>query len=72
MKLISPRSGKSGISPLKIPVIFLLLIIFQISGHGSVLYAQDDSIAITAVPLADIANTAARDMQQTRDLLVDD
>ena len=72
MKLISSRSGKSGISPLKIPVIFLLLIIVHICGPGNTLYAQGDSLAITVVPLAEIATTAAREMQQTRDLLVDE
>jgi hypothetical protein len=72
MNLICPRSGKSGIAPLKIPVIFLLLIIVQISGQGNTLYAQNDSLEITAVPLADIATAAAREMQQTRDLLVEE
>ena len=70
MKLISTRSGKSGIAPTKIPVIFLLIIIFQLAGPGNSLYAQNDSLVITAVPLAEIATTVAGDMQLTRDLLV--
>jgi len=72
MNPISNSPGKAGISPLKIPVIFLLLIIIQFSGQGSVLYAQDDSLAINPVPLTEIASAAARDMQQTRDLLVEE
>jgi len=72
MNLISPRSGKSGISPAKIPVFFLLLIIFLFCDKGNTLYAQNDSLEITAVPLADIATTAARNMQETRDLLLEE
>jgi hypothetical protein len=67
-----PCDGKSGIAPAKIPVIFLLLIIVQISGQGSSLFAQNDSLALTSVPLTEIASDAARDMQQTRDLLVEE
>ena len=72
MKLISPRSGKSGISPLKISVIFLLLIIVHICGLGNTLYAQKDSIEITAVPLTEIATTAASHSQQMRDLMMEE
>ena len=72
MKLISPRSGKSGISPLKISVIFLILIIFHICDLGNTLYAQKDSLEITAVPLAEIATTVAGDMQDIRYLLVEE
>jgi hypothetical protein len=70
MKLITPRSGMSGIAPAKIPVIVLLLIIVQICGNGNTLYAQTDSLALTSVPLTEIASAAARNMQQMRDLLV--
>ncbi len=72
MNLISTRSGKSGIAPAKISVVFLLIIIFQIGGLGNSLYAQNDSLVISAIPLAEIATTVARDMQHTRDLLVEE
>lgn len=72
MKLICSSSGKSGISPVKIPVIFLLIIIVQICGLGNSLYAQNDSLGITAVPLAEIATTVAGDMQHIRYLLVEE
>ncbi len=69
MNLIRPRTGKSGIAPLRISVIFLLLIIVRICGQGSTLYAQKDSLETTLIPLAEIATAAATDMQQTRDLM---
>jgi hypothetical protein len=65
-----PAPGISGIAPLKIPLILLLLIVLLSGGLGSTLYAQNDSIEITAVPLREIANEAAADRQQTRDILV--
>ena len=54
------------------PVIILLWIIFLASGQGSTLYAQNDSLEITAVPLTEIANEAATDRQHTRDILVEE
>ena len=72
MNHICPRSGKSGIAPVKIPVVFLLIIIVQICGLGNSLYAQNDSLGIIAVPLADIATTVAGDRFHIRDLLVEE
>lgn len=63
---------KSGSSLLKIPVTILLLIALLFSVMGSAVYAQDDSLVIEAVPLREIANEASRDMQQTRDILVEE
>ena len=63
------KPGKSGILHAKTSVILFLLFV-QIAGHGSNLHAQSDSLEIEAVPLREIANEAAHDMQQTRDILV--
>lgn len=53
-------------------MISLLALIFLAGLPGSLLYAQNDSLEITVVPLAEIANAAASDMQQARDFLVDE
>jgi len=71
MNPICSYPGKSGISPLKIPVIILLWIIFLAGSQGSTLYAQNDTLVITAVPLTGIANEAATDMQHARDILLE-
>ena len=72
MNFIRPYSRKSGIAPRRIPVIFLLLFILLICGLGNSLYAQNDSIEITAVPLTEIATTAASHSQQMRDLMMEE
>ena len=70
MNTIQTRLKKSGYPPLKVPAFILLLLILQFSTFVCVLHAQSDSLQIKAVPLREIANAAAHDMQQTRDILV--
>jgi small-conductance mechanosensitive channel len=70
MNASCPYPGKSVLSSLKIPAIILLCIILLFSSQGSALYAQNDSLEITAISLREIASEAASNRQQIRDLLV--
>ena len=70
MNSIYPFPKTPGYTAMKIPAIILLLLIIQFSTSGSALHAQNDSLEIKAVPLREIANEAAHDMQQTRDILI--
>ena len=70
MNSIYPFPKTPGYTAMKIPAIILLLLIIQFSTSGSALHAQNDSLQIKAVPLREIANEAAHDMQQTRDILI--
>jgi len=66
-----PKASMPELSHLRVPAIILFLLILQFGTKGSALNAQTDSLEITAVPLREIANTAASDRQQTRDMLLE-
>lgn len=71
MNSINPFPKTSGYTPPKIPAIILLLIVLLFNVKGSTLYAQNDSLEVTAVSLREIANEAASDRQQMRDMLAE-
>ena len=70
MNRIYPRSGRPGIPPAKLPKLLAIAIILLVGIQGSIVHAQEDSLKISPIPLSEIATTAATDLQNTRDLLV--